>query len=122
MGTRPSDDKTHAPSGAGKLPDAIPSHPEEFVFLNNEALDSLVTTVLELSAQLWTVKRRAMVTEKLLESKGVATSAEIETFVASQEDEAEWKLDRDQFIKQVYGAFARNIPLEQRPRPGPFTK
>ncbi len=104
------------------LPEAIPKHPERFVFLENEVVDSLVATVMELSAQLWTARRRALVTESVLETKGLVTRAEIETFVPSAADEAEWKKERDRFIKQVYAPFARKVPMEQPPAPDSLLK
>ncbi len=115
--------KTDGNSSGGKpLPEAIPKHPERFVFLENEALDNLLGTVLELSAQLWTARRRIMVTESVLEAKGLVTRAEIETFVPDPADEAEWRAERDRFVKQVYAPFARKVPLEQPKAPESFLK
>jgi hypothetical protein len=107
---------------SNKLPEAFPKNPENFVFLENEVLDSLVSTVMELSAQLWTAKRRTLITERILEAKGLVSRAEIETFVANPEDEAAWRAERDRYIKQVYEPFARKIPTEKPPAPASFLK
>ncbi len=93
--------------------DFIPKDAENFVFLDNQVLDSLVSTVMELSAEVWTLKRRALVTESLLETKGAVSKEEIETYVPSAEETAEWQALRDRFVKKVYAPFARKAPLHQ---------
>jgi len=93
--------------------DFIPKEAENFVFLDNQVLDSLVTSVLELSAEVWSLKRRALFTESLLEAKGAVSREEIETYAPSAEETAEWQAQRDRFIKRVYAPFDRKAPLNQ---------
>ncbi len=104
------------------LPEAIRAHPEKFVFLENVVLDNLVSTVMELSAQVWTLKRRTLTTEKLLETKGIASVEEIETFVPPAEDLALWEAERDRYIKAVFAPFARVVPTEAPDSSGAFLK
>ena len=99
------------------LPEAIPAHPENFVFLDNEVVDKLVSTVLELSAQLWIVKRRAFVTEQVLEAAGITSRDGIETFQASREVEDLWKAEREQFVATIFAPMARQVPLRQPATP-----
>jgi hypothetical protein len=109
-----------APTPDPHVAEAIGYDADAFVFLSSEIIDGLVATVMELSAELWTVKRRALVTEKLLESRGVVTGGDIETFVAGPEEDAEWKAMRDRFVRRVYSPLAREIPLEQPPKDSRF--
>jgi hypothetical protein len=104
----------------GHTADFIPKEAEKFVFLDNEVLDSLVSTVLELSAEVWTLKRRALFTEALLDQKGVLTKHDIETYAPSDEENAQWQAQRDRFVKRVYGSFARKAPLKKPATPDKF--
>jgi hypothetical protein len=100
--------------------DYIPKGAENFVFLENQVLDSLVSSVLELSAEVWTLKRRSLFTEALLDSKGLVTREDIETYSPNAEETAEWAARRDQFVKRVYAPFARKAPLEKPATPDQF--
>ncbi len=100
--------------------DFIPKDAENFVFLENQVLDSLVSSVLELSAEVWTLKRRSLFTEALLDAKGVVTKHDIETYSPSAEETAEWAARRDQFVKRVYAPFGRKAPLEKPATPDQF--
>jgi hypothetical protein len=93
--------------------DFIPKGAENFVFLDNQVLDSLVSSVLELSAEVWTLKRRSLFTEALLEAKGMVTKNDIETYSPSVDENREWAAQRDRFVARVYGSFSRKAPLEK---------
>lgn len=98
----------------------IPKDADQFVFLENQVLDSLVSTVLELSAELWALKRRTLFTEALLEQRGVVTKDDIETYRPSDDETAEWAAQRDRFVKRIYGPFARKAPLNKPATPDQF--
>ncbi len=100
--------------------DSIPNGAENFVFLENQVLDSLVSSVLELSAEVWTLKRRSLFTEALLDSKGLVTKADIETYAPSPQETAEWAAQRDRFVRRIYGSFGRKAPLEKPATPDQF--
>lgn len=100
--------------------DFIPKGAENFVFLENQVLDSLVSSVLELSAEVWTLKRRSLFTEALLESKGLVTKHDIETYSPSAEETAEWAAQRDRFVRRIYAPFGRKAPLEKPATPDQF--
>jgi hypothetical protein len=100
--------------------DAIPVEADNFVFLENQVLDSLVSSVLELSAEVWTLKRRSLFTEALLESKGLVTKQDIETYSPSPAETEAWAAQRDRFVRRIYGAFARKAPLEKPATPDQF--
>ncbi len=100
--------------------DFIPKDAENFVFLENQVLDSLVTSVLELSAEVWTLKRRNLFTEALLDAKGLVTRDDIETYAPSPDEAKEWAAQRDRFVRRIYGAFGRKAPLEKPATPDQF--
>jgi hypothetical protein len=83
-------------------------------------LDSLVSSVLELSAEVWTLKRRSLFTEALLEAKGMVTKDDIETYSPNAEEAMEWAAQRDRFVARVYAPFARKVPLEKPATPDHF--
>jgi len=91
--------------------DFIPKDAESFVFLDNQVVDSLVSSVLELSAEVWTLKRRSLFIEALLEAKGVVTKDDIETYAPGAEEIAEWAAQRDRFVARIYRPFGRKAPL-----------
>lgn len=100
--------------------DFIPHGAENFVFLDNQVLDSLVSSVLQLSAEVWTLKRRSLFTEALLEAKGMVTKNDIETYLPNADEAMEWAAQRDRFVAGIYGPFARKVPLEKPATPDQF--
>lgn len=79
---------------------------DKAVYLDNPHTDNLMTVVLALGAEYWTMRRRLMVVEKILEEKGVA-AATVESYVPSPELGLAWDKQRDQFIERVYSALTR---------------
>ena len=88
--------------------EALKSDAHEAVLMGNPTLDNLMTAMISVSAQLWTQNRRAKITEALLDRNGSVTTAMIETYVPSPEEEAKWADERDRFIERTFGAFAVN--------------
>lgn len=104
--------------------DHIPLDADGFVFLENEVVDSLVSTVLELTAEVWTVKRRLLVMDKVMSAQGAIDRDAVETYLPTAEDEAEWRSLREQYVKRILGPMARKVTLaEPAPLPPhPFTE
>lgn len=88
--------------------DAIKANSDEAVFMGHPAIDNLMHAMISVSAQLWTQNRRAKITEALLDRHGNVTTAMIEAYVPSPEEEAKWADERDRFIERTFGAFAVN--------------
>ncbi len=91
--------------------DFVKSDSERSVFLGNSAMDNLMTTVIALGAEVWTVRRRMKVLEALLEEKGI-TEEMVESYMPSQERMADWQEDRDAFVKRTFYALSREGDLD----------
>ena len=80
-------------------------------FYDDPMTDNIVTAILTLSAETWSNRRRTLVLERLLEEKGV-TREMIESYMPTDEDVAEWQVERDRFVNAVMGALSRegNLP------------
>ena len=85
--------------------DAVPSDIQKAQFLGNPMLDNLVSVVIAMSTEVWTLRRRMKVLEALLENKGVSNDM-IEKFVPTAEQDAAWQKDRDRFIDLTLGPLA----------------
>ena len=80
-------------------------------FYDDPMTDNIVTAILALSAETWSNRRRTLVLERLLEEKGV-TREMVESYMPTEDDVAEWQVERDRFINTVMGALSRegNMP------------
>ena len=79
---------------------------DKAVYTDNPHTDNLMTVVLALGAEVWTVRRRMMVLEKVLEEKGVSPEV-VESYVPSKELGLAWDQQRDEFISRTYSALTR---------------
>ncbi len=79
----------------------------EPAFFDNAAIDNLIAVTLELGAELWVVRDRLHVMEKLLAERGVVTAEMIEQYQPSEDELAMTRQERDAFVRRVYGVFAR---------------
>ena len=96
-----------------------PTHAVDFLktdvdqvrFYDDPMTDNIVTAILALSAETWSIRRRSLVVEKLLEERGV-TQEMIEGYMPSEEDVVQWQAERDRFVEAVMGALSRegNLP------------
>jgi len=80
---------------------------DTYTFLQDPVVDALVEVVVELGAETWITRRRMLVLERVMASKGLLTSELIETYRPSAEEEALWRQERDRMLKTVYAALAR---------------
>lgn len=74
-------------------------------FHDNPTIDALMDAVLELSAELWAVKDRQYVTERVLAEAGL--SEKIEQWRPSPDDQAARKAAREAFTQRVFNGFLR---------------
>ncbi|MEM8917427.1 MAG: hypothetical protein AAGE37_01100 [Pseudomonadota bacterium] len=77
------------------------------VYFENVVIDNMLDALLELSATVWTHHDRVIVLEKILASKGIDVSEEIEAHLPDEEEVAARAAERDAFVERVFGAFLR---------------
>ena len=87
--------------------DSIPPQTPD-VFLGNPVLDNVMSSVIALGSEFWSLQRRMNIIETLLAKNGSVTNDMIESFQPSKEETALWDIQRDRFIKRVYG-FLQNV-------------
>lgn len=91
-----------------------PTHASDFIeydidnvtFYDNPVLDNLMTTVIALGSEVWTTKRRVKILESVLAKQGVPKDL-VESYIPTEEEEVEWRSERDRFIEKTYGALKR---------------
>ena len=91
--------------------DFFASDADKVRFYDDPMTDNLVTAFVALGMETWSIRRRTLVLERLLEEKGVSRDM-IEGYVPSDADVAEWESERDRFIGQIMGPLMRegNLP------------
>jgi hypothetical protein len=80
---------------------------DKVVYLDSPHTDNLMSAVLNMGAELWAVKRRQLVVERLLDQKGTINRAMVEGFIPSAEDAVAWQAERDEFIERTLGVLTR---------------
>jgi hypothetical protein len=69
------------------------------------AMDTLLGIVLSLGNEVYTLRDRMRITEKLLESKGTISRADIEAYKPTPEEEEEIRKDNDAFMARLFRVF-----------------
>ncbi|MBL8629151.1 MAG: hypothetical protein JNM81_05955 [Rhodospirillaceae bacterium] len=87
--------------------DYFKSDTDKQVWLGNPHIDNLVSVTLALGAEIWAVKQRQIISEKLAAKKTFPTTAAIEAYKPSKDEEAEWDAERQALAKRLYSWFAR---------------
>ena len=82
-------------------------------FFDDPAIDQMMTFIIELSAEVSVVYDRLDTVERLLDSKGMVSRADIEAYRAPEAVEAERMARRDAYLKRVF----RMHQNAARPRP-----
>lgn len=99
--------------------EAIPSDVNTGVFLGNTALDNVVSCVVAMGAELWATKRRLLVMEAVMQSRGI-TAEMVEKYVPTAEQVAAWQKERDRYIDLTLGPLAnegyRSVSAERSGR------
>lgn len=85
----------------------------EDVFLNNVALDNVMSTVIALGSEFWALQKRMNVMETLLEENGSVSKEMVEAYRPTEEQAAAWEEQRDRFINRVYG-FLQNTDADSK--------
>ncbi len=76
-------------------------------YLDSKELDALVRMNTELLSELWILRDRVTVLEKLLAEKNVVQRAEIDDYAPTGEFAAELESERTKLIERVVGAAHR---------------
>jgi hypothetical protein len=72
--------------------------------LNEINIDGLGRMVMALAQEMWVMRDRMAITEKLLEERAGIGAAEIEAYVADPATKAEIEILRDRFAAKILGA------------------
>ena len=91
--------------------DFIAADEPRAVFFGNPHIDHLFTAVAALGAEVWTLRRRQLITEKLLEKNGSITAAMIQAYVPTPEDTAAWNGQRQELIASVFHSFEQQSDI-----------
>jgi hypothetical protein len=78
-----------------------------YTFLQDPIVDALMQVVVDLGMETWITRRRMMVLERVLESRGILPGEAVETYVPTPEDTAAWRAERDRMVRTVYAVLAK---------------
>jgi len=76
-------------------------------YFDHVVTDNIIDALVELSAEVWTVKDRMFVLEAVLAEQGIAADALVEAWVPDDAARAARKAAREAFITQVFASFSR---------------
>ncbi len=90
----------------GAETDFIKGDYTNMVMLGNPLLDGMLQVVIALGAEVWTGQQRVKIIEKLLSKKGNVTTAMIENYVPTAEEQAAWAGERKAMVDRVYAVLS----------------
>ncbi len=93
-----SSDKTG--NGKIKLRDTVRG--KRYRFFDAQGVDELVSMVMALAQELWTVKERNAVVEAIAAEKGLISPDAIEDYSLSDDQKAKLDEDRQAFIDRIF--------------------
>lgn len=76
-------------------------------YFDSVVTDNVIDALIELSAELWTVKDRIMVLESVLAKQGIDAARLVEAHIPTDEERAARKAARKAFIASVFASFQR---------------
>jgi len=76
---------------------------------DDPAIDTLLSIVLSLGNEVYVLRDRLRVIEKMLETKGAISRADIEAYKPTPEEEEEIRKDRDEFMARFFRVFESNL-------------
>lgn len=76
---------------------------------NDPAIDTLLAIVLSLGNEVWVMRDRMRVIEKMLEEKGTISRADIEAYKSTPEEEEEIRKDNDAFMARLFRVFEGDV-------------
>ena len=75
----------------------------------NPAMDALLSVVLSLGNEVYVMRDRMRVIEKMLDAKGTISRADIEAYKPTPEEEEEIRKDNDAFMARMFRVFEGNL-------------
>jgi hypothetical protein len=113
--------KQHADSAV----DFVKSDYDKAVITDSVHTDNLMTAMLNLAGEVWVIRRRLLIADKLAQQKVFATAAAIDAYVPSAQETASWERERDSFIDRTLSVLTRpgkrlegtNIPMARDAAP-----
>ncbi|HWU02769.1 MAG TPA: hypothetical protein VN222_08535 [Novosphingobium sp.] len=84
----------------------IPADSDNISLFPQQVVDNMMHVLIALGAEMWTMRRRMMVMEKVMEEAGVS-SDRIELYTPTPEEKAAWEEERNIFIQRTFGALTR---------------
>jgi len=76
---------------------------------DDPAIDTLLSIVLSLGNEVYVLRDRVRVIEKMLDAKGAISRADIEAYKPTPEEEEEIRKDRDEFMARFFRVFESNL-------------
>lgn len=81
-------------------------------YYDDVTLDNVVDALLEMSANLWVVRDRQFVLEKVLSQRGEDMQSLIESYTSDSQETAERHRQCDDMVRQIFRSFVRR-PIEE---------
>jgi hypothetical protein len=75
---------------------------------DDPAIDTLLSIVLSLGSEVYVLRDRMRIIEKLLEAKGTISRADIEGYQPAPEEEEDIRKEADAFISRLFRVFDGN--------------
>ncbi|MEQ8694641.1 MAG: hypothetical protein RIC85_04890 [Gammaproteobacteria bacterium] len=100
----PPDSRDQTPEGGAPVVGPNP------IYLDDPVLDTMVSIVLELAAQMWVEREQRMVLESALAARGILTNETLENFEPTDEELNKIKLARTRFVDDVFKHLER-VPV-----------
>ncbi len=85
---------------------SMTKRPHQF---DDPAIDTLLSIVLSLGNEVYVLRDRMRIVEKLLEAKGAISRADIEAYKPTREEEEELRKDNDAFMARLFRVFEGNL-------------
>ncbi len=76
-------------------------------FFEQDGMDQLVSMVLELATELWTVRQRLYVLERAVEGQSAPLSDLVETYQPSATEQAELEAMRAKMVRELFRALGQ---------------
>ncbi len=80
---------------------------DKVTYTDSTHIDNIMDALVGLGAEVWALKRRNMVLEKLLDQKNAGLQAQVEAYVLTEEEKVSWAKERDDFVSRIYTVLAR---------------
>ncbi len=100
-------ERSLAPDRLANLPGYSRTNPQ---FFADPMIDKLFDVILQLAGEVWTLRDRQMITERLLAEHGQVTPESIERFSPDAGFLADAERLRKKYIQGVFGALVRDLP------------